>query len=163
VIFRRIDSGMVKLDSNPLKKVMTYRQMKSHAPEAGGILLGRHIIDSEDIVVDLVTTPYPGDVRKRCLFTRRSPEHQNEVNRVWEASCGTCTYLGEWHTHAEGIPHPSSIDLKNWQDRLKLDTYEGSSLFFVIVGITEIHLWEASQRSNDLSEILIKQLTRFIM
>lgn len=41
------------------RSVHRYRQKGGAVPEAGGALLGRHLLDSEDVVVDSITTPQP--------------------------------------------------------------------------------------------------------
>jgi integrative and conjugative element protein (TIGR02256 family) len=59
-------------------------------------------------VVDSITTPQPTDVRTRFTFDRNG-EHQRLINESWECSAGTCSFVGDWHTHAELYPAPSSV------------------------------------------------------
>jgi integrative and conjugative element protein (TIGR02256 family) len=70
------------------------------------------------------------------------------IDRAWRQSGGTCTYLGEWHTHPEQHPTPSGIDWQNWQRKLLVDRFT-EPIFFVIVGIAAIHVWEG-RRSRGL-------------
>lgn len=35
--------------------------------------------------------------------------------KAWERSRKTCTYVGEWHTHPFGDPHPSLLDRSTWR------------------------------------------------
>jgi len=72
-------------------------------PEAGGVLLGRHILETGDIIVDLITEPMPSDRQGRFRFFRARRPHQAAIDRAWRASGGTYTYLGEWHTHPEQL------------------------------------------------------------
>jgi integrative and conjugative element protein (TIGR02256 family) len=143
VTFQKSDEGKLKVGAPALAKMRRYIQSLPYQAEAGGLLLGRYIIDSSDIVVDLVTVPMRGDVRNRYSYLRRSRMHQILMEKAWTESKGTCTYLGEWHTHPESIPTPSSVDRHNWHCRLYEDTYEGESLFFLILGIDELVAWEA--------------------
>jgi hypothetical protein len=56
--------------SDAWRSMQGFRQARTAAPEASGALLGRHLLRSEDIVVDSVTTPQPGDRRSRTRFFR---------------------------------------------------------------------------------------------
>ncbi|HUG16211.1 MAG TPA: Mov34/MPN/PAD-1 family protein, partial [Thermomicrobiales bacterium] len=113
--------------------------------EAGGVLLGRHIRDTCDIVVDLVSTPLPGDRQSRTRFFRARRRHQALIDQVWLVIDGACTYLGEWHTHPEVIPTPSLIDQFDWRRKLIVDRFSNCA-FFVIVGTTAVCAWEGHQR-----------------
>ncbi|MFV2044579.1 MAG: Mov34/MPN/PAD-1 family protein [Anaerolineales bacterium] len=110
-------------------------------PEAGGVLLGRHILNTRDIVVDRVTLPMDGDHQSRHQFFRAYHLHQEAIARAWGESGGTCTYLGEWHTHPECVPTPSLIDNWNWRWKLLTDQFSGF-IFFLITGTQTIRVWE---------------------
>lgn len=66
------------------------------------------------------------------------------IDRAWVESSRTCTYLGEWHTHPEPIPSASFIDQGSWCRKLLVDRYAGC-LFFVIVGTSEVKVWEGQR------------------
>jgi len=125
-------------------------QIDAHKPESGGVLLGRYILGTCDIVIDKVTFPMPGDKSTRTTFFRKKQTHQEVIDREWKVSDGTCTYLGEWHTHPERVPSPSCIDRYNWHRKLKKDIFDSDSLFFLIIGTEEIKLWEGSRKSMHL-------------
>jgi integrative and conjugative element protein (TIGR02256 family) len=108
-------------------------------------------------VVDEVTIPMRGDRRMRLAFHRSPKPHQEVIDSRWAVSQGTCQYLGEWHTHPEFSPTPSSTDLSDWRRRLSADQFEGDSLLFVIVGICEVRVWEGF-RSTQVIHLL--QLAR---
>jgi integrative and conjugative element protein (TIGR02256 family) len=141
LIFSRVDGGRLKIGMSAYDMMRRYIQDKPGMPEAGGILLGRYIIDAHDVVIDRVTVPLPGDRRSRFRFTRCDKEHQRIADRAWNRSHRTCTYLGEWHTHPEAVPHPSGVDQNDWRRKLREDRY-AESLFFIIVGINEVRIWE---------------------
>lgn len=125
-----------------------YTQDHPDDPESGGVLLGRKILDSNDIVVDRVTEPFPSDHRRRRRFIRRSNGHQEAVNEAWQASGGTTIYLGEWHTHPEPVPTPSSIDITDW--RKKAEEADGrGGMFFLILGIETVEIWETADPNQD--------------
>ena len=133
-------------------------QLQDHAqrskgqPEAGGVLLGRHLLDSNHLVVDEVTLPQPADKRARTRFFR-SGQHSEVAQARWLASKGTSAYLGLWHTHPEPDPSPSSVDLRDWETAVAFDTFDGDRLFFPIVGIERIRVWTKS-RTGPVEELV---------
>ncbi|MEX2375643.1 MAG: Mov34/MPN/PAD-1 family protein [Dehalococcoidia bacterium] len=141
VVFLRRNAGRIKLSKQVIAEMHPFAQCSPDALEAGGVLLGRHLTDSPDIVVDNLTLPMDGDVRRRHFFLRRKRNHQKAIDAAWRQSAGTCTYLGEWHTHPEPDPRPSKFDLMNWNARMCFDRHSGI-LFFVILGTRSIRIWE---------------------
>ena len=140
--------GHFQIGSTALALMRHYVQDVPAKPEAGGVLLGRHILETGDIIVDLITEPMPSDRQGRFRFFRARRSHQAAINRAWRASGGTCTYLGEWHTHPEPHPTPSWIDRQNWQRKVLVDRFT-EPIFFVIMGTAETHVWEG-RRSRGL-------------
>lgn len=147
LVFHRLDGSGVKVGPVALSRMLVFQQTGSSHTEAGGILLGRYIAGCRDVVVDEVTSPMEGDRRTRFAFHRSPARHQAVIDSRWAASRGTCQYLGEWHTHPELSPTPSSVDLSDWRRRLRADRFDGDALLFVIVGICEVRIWEGSRRT----------------
>ncbi|MEM1321368.1 MAG: Mov34/MPN/PAD-1 family protein, partial [Bacteroidota bacterium] len=110
------NKGRLKINPDPLSRMNTYKQDSPDKTEAGGVLLGRFILDSKDKIIDRVTVPMIGDKRTRTRFLRAEKMHQRIITSAWNKSKGTCHYLGEWHTHPERYPRPSSQDIKNWKE-----------------------------------------------
>ncbi|PRR70132.1 Mov34/MPN/PAD-1 family protein [Clostridium thermopalmarium] len=156
IIFRKSDGGKIKIDVYALQKIMKYLQDDQEKCEAGGVLLGRYIIDSSDIVVDDITTPMKNDTRQRCFFLKQKKYHQKVVTEKWIKSKGTCNYLGEWHTHPEPIPTPSYIDISEWKRLLKENKFDSQYLYFIIAGTEKLRIWEGNKSS--LSIILLEQI-----
>lgn len=134
-------------------------QLKQHIQhtkrhtEAGGALLGRHLNESSDLVIDEITLPQRKDSRRRYSFFR-SGSHNDLTNQRWRETGGTMAYLGLWHTHPESVPTPSQTDLHDWEKASREDTYEGDRLFFVIVGIAEIKVWSKA-RAGCIEELFV--------
>ena len=131
-----------------------YAQRRWWQCEAGGALLGRHLLDSNDIVVDEVTTPQHGDRRSRFGFFR-SQRHGEIARARWAEEQMTMAYLGLWHTHPEPCPTPSNTDKRDWEKTVSADMFEGDRLFFPIVGTTLIRVWCLSRRGfmRELREV----------
>lgn len=140
-----------------LEKMLKYRQDKLSASEAGGILIGRILIENEHYILDDVSEPMPNDKRSRYRFSRKPEEHQAYFNSIWERENGCCFYLGEWHTHPQYIPTPSYVDKKEWNRLLKLD-FENDELFFIIVGIKEIKVWYGNSINAEIIELRRRDL-----
>lgn len=136
-----------------------YGQGDPARSEAGGVLLGRHLLESPDIVIDEATLPQTTDRRSRFSFFR-SEAHCGIATRRWEESRGKIAYVGLWHSHPEVIPTPSGTDLNDWRQALRQDVYEGDYLFFIIVGTQELGCW-SGRRWGPLSKItkLLPQAT----
>jgi len=152
-VFHRSTTGYLKISSLATQKMARFIQTSPNATEAGGVLLGRFILNSEDIVVDDITIPHKKDKRTRHCFIRNKHSHQLEILKRWKESNGTCNYLGEWHTHPEPNPQPSSNDLKDWQRILKQTRFDAESLFFVIVGTEQLFVWEGLKNTLEIKRL----------
>lgn len=154
--FRRPDGSVLKLDAGVVADLLHFVQDDVSKPEGGGVLMGRLLRDSTNVVVDEVTVPMAGDVRTRFTFERAAAAHQSVLDARWIASNGTCGYLGEWHTHAETDPTPSRVDLRDWRRRLRHDDFDLDHLFFVIVGTRSLRVWEGKRRGDRFIELSVE-------
>jgi integrative and conjugative element protein (TIGR02256 family) len=156
-LYAKPDGGSVYFSREVVEVMLSHRQLKSRNKEAGGVLLGRHLLDCNDIVVDEVTQPARGDRRSWAGFFRSLAHHTRSLRR-WRESGGTCAYLGSWHTHPEDVPNPSSIDLDDWQHALARDRFEGESLFFAIVGTSRARVWQGNRDGSVKELVLTKEI-----
>lgn len=129
-VYRSPTGARVEVKRRVLNRMLAVAGNGAVSDEGGGILIGRRVLDSADMVVDEVTLPFPTDRRSRFSFLRRRQGHQQALDAAWRASGEVATYLGEWHTHPAPIPEPSPQDLKNWRD---LTRQHGTRLIFLIV------------------------------
>ncbi|MGF6546746.1 Mov34/MPN/PAD-1 family protein [Paraburkholderia youngii] len=124
-----LETGKVLIEPTVWKKVISFQQKESAAPEAGGILLGHrrgkhlHVVDA--------TVPQPEDSRSRFRFSRQKESHQRIAHARWKEASGTIDYLGEWHTHPEGSPTPSGLDSAEWR---KIYEFRKVPMIFMIIG-----------------------------
>lgn len=152
--FQRENGGIVKFNGSAVKTLLKYRQVKDFDTEAGGMLLGRLIIDCNDVIIDEVTIPFSSDKRSRFSFFRKKEQAQQLIEKKWQISNGTQIYLGEWHTHPEADPKPSvGIDIKNWHTIVKKARFEQNSLLFAILGMSKLRVWELSKVTNKLFQL----------
>jgi len=137
-----------------VKQLRGYSQRSWWQTEAGGALLGRHLVDSENLIVDEVTTPQNQDRRSRVSFFR-SKQHGGIARARWIAGNSTMAYLGLWHTHPERDPTPSGADRRDWENAIEKDSFEGDRLCFAIVGTDRIRVWSKTREGpiEDLAEV----------
>jgi integrative and conjugative element protein (TIGR02256 family) len=153
IIFSDTRGNKFELGCSALITMTEFVQIGNFKTEAGGVLLGRYIVDCEDVVVDCITPPLDGDKRSRFLFFRTAQSHQRIINHAWRSSKGICNYLGEWHTHPEPDPSPSTHDTLNWKRKLRFDKYDSDYLFFVIIGIRRINAWKGSREDGAIKKL----------
>ena len=153
LIFKMSNKGLIKLPVEVIEQLKEFIQDEGNKLEAGGIIAGRFIVNSKDIIIDKITKPTVKDTRERFSFIRNQEEHQKIIAQYWKNSKGTCNYLGEWHTHPESYPEPSSIDTADWKRHLKKDQFSSRYLYFIIVGIKEINIWEGDRRTLKIKKL----------
>lgn len=147
LVYRVTHRQRLIIVEHALKNMQAFAQHRWWNREAGGVLLGRHLLDSHDVVVDEVSTPQDSDRRSRFGFFRSS-RHEYVARQRWLEQQSTSAYLGLWHTHPEPDPTPSGVDRRDWQQAVSGDTFEGDRLFFPIVGTHSIRVWTLSRRDT---------------
>lgn len=140
LVFRVSPHQRLIIVEDAINQMKAFAQFRCWHREAGGVLLGRHLLDSGDVVVDEVTTPQNTDRRNRFSFFRSS-KHQALARGRWQEQLNTMAYLGLWHTHPEEDPNPSSVDCRDWQQAVSHDEFEGERLFFPIIGTQQVRVW----------------------
>ena len=78
--------------------------------ETGGVLMGYWSLGYTALVITASTGPGPKAIHKKTEFIPDSDFHEAEISRFYIQSGRIHTYLGDWHTHPDGICHLSSKD-----------------------------------------------------
>jgi len=130
----------------------TYRQYNPDSLEAGGILLGRR--RHPHIELTMITHPHNGDIRRRHSFDRFSSKHGDIAVSTWSDSHRYIDYLGEWHTHPEIMPYPSSIDISEMS---QIAAFRTDAMLSVIIGINQ--LWIGMFQGDAYMEL--RQLNQY--
>lgn len=151
--WKRSNGGIVIAKPAVVATLKRYQQNNDRKPEAGGIILGRFFVDSDDILLEVATEPDKTDRRKRHFFSRAREPAQRKVDDAWLTSTGVVNYLGEWHTHPEDDPTPSTHDARDWRRISREAEYEQEYLLFIIVGRRIIRIWEL-RKGNTSAELL---------
>ncbi|TGY90061.1 hypothetical protein E5163_02735 [Marinicauda algicola] len=119
------------VDEAVINQIRARVTAESGRKEIGGLLLGYR--DSVSIRVVRCTFPGPGDKSSRSRFDRRCASHQLAATLWWARCRGRGDWVGEWHSHPEHHPTPSSIDRKSWRRQVE---HTRSPLVFVIFGLS---------------------------
>lgn len=136
---------LVLLPDDVVSTVRSYATGREAEREAGGILIGSY--RGAHIEVTGCTTPLRRDVRLRCSFDRKDPGHHRAAMAAWMKNDGMETFVGEWHTHPEPFPTPSSIDLTTWLSILSRTAFP---VLLIIGGSKE--LWKGGGQRGDICQ-----------
>jgi len=144
VFSRPDDTRLYILIEKPVWEFLfSYAQTDSKATEAGGIFLGYRA--GNHIHVTSATGPLPNDKRARLSFDRLDAGHQHAAHNAWTESGCTIDYIGDWHTHPQRIPSPSSKDYVEWK---KLTKALPKPHLFAIVGTSDSRLWLGNESAQ---------------
>jgi integrative and conjugative element protein (TIGR02256 family) len=114
--------------------------------ENGGILLGWRA--REDLVVIDVRGPGPLALHGRHCFL---PDHQwqvAEIDRAFEESKGNLDYLGDWHTHPDGVAAMSELDCATLR---RIARHVKHPLMLILAGQKNEQVWSARCWSGHLN------------
>ncbi|MBW3098813.1 Mov34/MPN/PAD-1 family protein [Pseudohoeflea sp. DP4N28-3] len=124
------DSGQTLIFArNVLEHMDAHRQTSWRAPEAGGQLFAR--IDGPRISIVEATGPRPTDRRRRCSYVPDRKAEQAEIDQRFRLGL---QFIGDWHTHPEEWPRPSSIDLANVTECVSRSTHNLGGFVLAIRG-----------------------------
>jgi len=128
------------LSPNVYEKLLSYKDNYHFRIESGGIIVGVLSPADSRIIATDVTEPQKKDKCTAFTYKRAEYGHQQLMDKLWDESQHSKTYLGEWHTHNQCIPQPSFVDRRNWIEISKRDR-NSKWLFFVIVGTEKLGIW----------------------
>lgn len=112
-----------------LLHVSLHRQTSCWRREAGGQLFAR--IHGDEWSVEQATGPRQSDFRSRFGFR---PNRKAEQQEIVERFTAGLHYVGDWHTHPERSPKPSSTDLSSMNDMVSASRHELPGFLMMIVG-----------------------------
>jgi integrative and conjugative element protein (TIGR02256 family) len=115
-----------------------FKQFKKKDNESGGVLLGQ-IIDDK-IYILKASTPNKFDKAGRFSFECNKDAAQVIIDYEFINSENKTIYLGEWHTHPEGYPNPSGIDIKMIRNQYFKNRLNEPFLILLIQGLKEIYI-----------------------
>jgi integrative and conjugative element protein (TIGR02256 family) len=106
-----------------------HQQLRPRDTEAGGQLFGR-VVENQ-VWVELATGPRRTDIRSRYFYQPNRRAEQGEIDHYHLQGL---LFLGDWHTHPEPSPTPSSRDLESIRETFKKSVHHLNGFLLVIVG-----------------------------
>lgn len=126
-------SGQTLILTQPvLGQFSRYRQRRWWQREAGGQLFA--LFDGTDILVVEATPPRRSDVRSRFGFR---PDRRREQADILERHARGLHFIGDWHTHPEAAPRPSTVDAESMCDLVTRSNHQLNGFIMVIVGTSD--------------------------
>lgn len=126
----------VILETSVLTTFWKHRQNQFWKPESGGILLGRR--RGKHLEVIAATEPTSHDRRGRFSLKRAATGHAQAAHQAWLQGNGQVDYLGEWHTHPQSRPGPSTLDRDEWGKLVA--RRRAKPHLMIIVGTNELYV-----------------------
>jgi integrative and conjugative element protein (TIGR02256 family) len=124
------DAGVVVFEPAVLLHLISYRQLKCLAPEAGGQLFASM---DEPKVMRIVEATGPRLTDRRSLFGYH-PDRKAEKLEITDRYAHGLHFVGDWHTHAQSVPRPSDTDLESMAETVAQSVYDIPGFLLVIVG-----------------------------
>lgn len=115
-----------------------FRQLEKGSHESGGILLGQ--VTSGNVYLMKASAPNQFDRSSRTTFDRDKHIAQIIIEYEFLNSGNKTIYLGEWHTHPEAIPSPSTVDVSMIKDQFKKNKLNEPFLILLIQGQSGIYV-----------------------
>jgi integrative and conjugative element protein (TIGR02256 family) len=109
------------------------RQMTIRDSEAGGQLFAK--FDGSKTIVVEATGPKPLDKRSRFGFIPSRWLERLEIRAQYKMGKH---FVGDWHTHPQPIPSPSSEDISSMIDCFSKSHHELKAFLMVIVGTANL-------------------------
>ncbi len=128
----------VELSGNVVDIFSKFKQVKHKIHESGGILLGQ--VKENYVYISKATPPSRHDTSSRFNFIRDCNIAQIIVDYEFYNNNGHLIYLGEWHTHPENIPMPSSQDIMMIKEQFSNNKLNEKYILLIIIGITSTYL-----------------------
>lgn len=106
-----------------------FRQKNSTQKEAGGQLFAD--ITERTVTVKMATGPHQKDYRRRFHFFPNQIRLRNEIKKYFKKGLH---YVGDWHTHPQYSPFPSSLDIESMKRCFRKSKHELEHFILIIVG-----------------------------
>jgi integrative and conjugative element protein (TIGR02256 family) len=130
MIYPVVSSGQrIVFTETVLKRFAKFRQTKWWQREAGGQLFAQVALP-EIVIVD-ATGPRRSDWRTRHSYRPNRRAEQREIN---ERHPRGLHFIGDWHTHPEDLPVPSSRDEQSMHEVFTQSNHALNGFVLVIVG-----------------------------
>ena len=130
MIYKSQKTGvMIDISSDLIAHFDTHRQIE-RGYEVGGQLFAR-FPSASWVAIEKITGPRNNDRKFPCFFKPNAKSEQNEINDHFKQGYH---FVGDWHTHPEKHPSPSSEDIANIARIYQKSKHTLNSFILIIVG-----------------------------
>lgn len=126
--------GFLEISDKVISHMISFKQDSFLKKESGGQLFGSFV--DNVIKVFEATGPNKKDKRSMFSFWPHRPTEQIEIHKKYTES--GLHFVGDWHTHPENIPNPSSGDVASIKRMAEESKYDLVGIFMLILGRKEI-------------------------
>jgi integrative and conjugative element protein (TIGR02256 family) len=123
--------GTLELSEAVIAHLEKHKQRRWLAKEAGGQLFSPLI---KPLTLDIVDITGPRPTDKRSVYGYR-PDRAAERAEIDERYLHGLHFVGDWHTHKQEIPEPSSTDLQNIRDTVRDSHHDLAGFVLIVVGM----------------------------
>lgn len=123
------DGTVVLFASEVLSHFEEHRQIGKIKTEVGGQLFARLI--KNEVRISRVTGPNDTDKRGWCWFNPDRKKQNTEIKKLFSMGLH---FVGDWHTHPQDHPAPSSLDLQSMEECFRKSRHQLSAFIMVIIG-----------------------------
>lgn len=129
----------------------THRQQGKVKTEIGGQLFAR--FEHGEVRVIRATGPNATDKRGWTWFKPDLRKQNVEIQQLFQKGLH---FIGDWHTHPEREPTPSSWDTDSMKDCFKKSRHQLKAFLMVIVGRADFPsgLWVSLHQHNDVERLI---------
>ncbi|WP_186079829.1 Mov34/MPN/PAD-1 family protein [Burkholderia gladioli] len=124
--------GVVELADEVLATLNRHRQLEPRSHEAGGQLFARFEDDRMRIL--RATEPTLTSRRGRTFFWPSRRDEQREIESLYAEGLH---YVGDWHSHPEPYPEPSSDDVGKIEGIYAKSKHDLNCIVMLIVGTSD--------------------------
>lgn len=121
--------GVLIVEPQVVHYLLERRQKGFWSKEAGGQLFG--IYSENEMRIVEATGPRPTD---RCGMYHYWPDRESEKAEIKDRHRKGLHFLGDWHTHKQRHPCPSSTDIESVQEMVIKSTHHLPGFLMLIVG-----------------------------
>jgi len=125
----RFGDLVVDLTPSALSTILAHQQKGFIRKEAGGQMFAT--LSENYWRIEVATGPRRGDRRGMFHFWPDRRAEQEEIYRFYEQGL---EFVGDWHTHPQNVPSPSTQDVASTESILRKSQHNLPGLLMCIVG-----------------------------
>jgi integrative and conjugative element protein (TIGR02256 family) len=126
------NAGTLIVADEAFAVMLRFRQTRPRDREAGGQLFAR--FDGPNVHIVKATPPTLLDWRSRYGFR---PNRQLQRRQIAKFYARGLHFVGDWHTHPESHPTPSTEDIASTQDCFRRSKHDLAAILMVVLGTAQ--------------------------